>query len=117
MGRGRSAESRGGNGQVWLYGQENGGARLFVTEVSDGRNWSELAVAGCQNADVATLAELAGTLYMNTTDGALLKSTDGQNWDNVAAGRTLRLLTADGTNVYSRSEGGIWPSADGQTWQ
>ncbi len=105
------------NGQVWLYGQENGGARLFVTEASDGRNWSELAVAGCQNADVATLAELAGTLYMNTTDGALLKSTDGQNWDNVAAGRTLRLLTADGTNLYALSDGGIWRSADGQTWQ
>lgn len=104
-------------GQVWLFCREGGSVRLFTTSLSDGRNWDEQAVVGCADADVTTMVELAGTLYVSTVDGALLKSDDGVNWQTVAAGRNLHLVAADGNSLYALSDGSIWRSADGLSWQ
>lgn len=103
-------------GHVWLYSKENGGVRAFTAALPDGKEWAERPVAGCATADVATLTEFGGALYMSGTDGTLMRSEDGLDWSACAADRDVRLLAADRTHLYALSGGRIWRSVDGASW-
>lgn len=103
-------------GRTWLYCMENGRVRAFATDLSDGREWAEQPVTGCEAADVTTLTEFGDTLYMSGTDGTLMCSEDGLEWSACATDRGVRLLAADHTWLYALSDGRIWRSADGASW-
>ena len=103
-------------GRLCVFCQENGGMRLFVSELSDGRNWTELPVSGGDQADVATLTEWKDMLYVSRTDGVLLKSDDGTDWTVADASRAVRLVAADASGLYAYSDGCLWRSEDGMTW-
>lgn len=102
--------------KIWMFSASDGNVRLFTSALSDGSNWTEEIASGCESADVETLASFNGRLYMSCTDGRLLSSEDAKLWQEVQAERSIRLLTADETNLYGVSDCVIWRSADGLQW-
>ncbi|MCD8318012.1 MAG: DUF6242 domain-containing protein [Paraprevotella sp.] len=104
------------NGRIWLFCRENGAVRLFATNVSDGRTWTEYPVSGCASADLSTLTVFADKLYMSATDGTLWTSEDASAWSAEDADRSVHLLTCDETCLYALSDGRLWRSADARLW-
>lgn len=104
------------DGRLCLFCQENGGMRLFVSDLSDGRNWTELPVSGCEQVDVTTLTMWKDMLYVSRTDGMLLRSDDAADWTVVNASRAVRVVAADAVSLYAYSDGRLWRSDDGVTW-
>ncbi len=105
------------NGCLWLYARINGNTRLFTADLPGGDNWVEQPVTGLEKADVTTLTEFKGHLYMSGADGMLIRSEDGKAWDTVATGRDVHLLAADRISLYALSDGRMWRSVDGLVWE
>ncbi len=103
------------NDRLCVIGRVEETVCLAETGSNDGRNWDRMQTVGCEGGDLETLRILGGVLYMNTSDGVLLKSTDGLNWNECGSG-IRKLLAVDDKSLYALVQGEMCRSVDGQTW-
>ena len=82
-------------------------------------SWQEQATTGLPiEADLQTLRQQEDILYLSTTDGKILTSTNAKEWTEVgscSAELTLVEKTAD--FFYAISESKLLSSADGTNWE
>lgn len=110
--------------KLTLLSADNTGALHTVTY--DGSEWStDVTCTGTTGAALATLQSYDDQLWMSTSDGTLLKSSDGQNWDalvqtDLANKITLIAATSEGlyARIHNESETYDWlaRSKDGSNW-
>lgn len=70
-------------------------------------------------ADIQTLQQQEGCLYLSTSDGEILSSTDAKKWEKIGGGKSVPLTLIEKTkdHFYALSEGKILRSSDAQTWE
>ena len=109
------------NNKLTVLGKK--GADIVLVERSDFETegtWEETATTDLPaTADLQTLRMQEGILYLSTTDGQILSSTDAKAWESVgttySAGLTLIEKTKD--FFYVISEGKLLRSLDAATWE
>ena len=81
--------------------------------------WEETATDLPAEADLQTLRLLEGTMYLSTTDGKILSSTDAKAWQQVGTTYSAPLTLVEKTDdfFYAISEGKLLRSADATTWE
>lgn len=104
------------NGRLLVLGEVNGGVKAAVTELTGALDWTLESTTGCEGADLATLQNLDGQLYLNRTDGTLLASGDGVAWEEVGAGPVDRLVAVGSRFLYALMQGQLYRSEDGAGW-
>jgi hypothetical protein len=109
------------NNKLTVLGKK--GADIVLVERSDFETegtWEETATTNLPaTVDLQTLRMQEGILYLSTTDGQILSSTDAKAWESVgtiySAGLTLIEKTKD--FFYVISEGKLLRSLDAATWE
>ena len=109
------------NNKLTVLGKK--GADIVLVERSDFETegtWEETATTDLPaTVDLQTLRMQEGILYLSTTDGQILSSTDAKAWESVgtiySAGLTLIEKTKD--FFYVISEGKLLRSLDAATWE
>ena len=109
------------NNKLTVLGKK--GADIVLVERSDFETegtWEETATTDLPaTVDLQTLRMQEGILYLSTTDGQILSSTDAKVWESVGttyyAGLTLIEKTKD--FFYVISEGKLLRSLDAATWE
>lgn len=97
--------------RVLVLSQKNG--VTYSSTLANG-NWSQTTAGGCDRANVRSLTALGESLYLNTTDGKLLRSADGINWTAVANEQPITHLIAAGEDrLFALINGKIAYSVDG----
>ena len=82
-------------------------------------SWEESATTGLPlTADLQTLHQYAGTLYLSTSEGNILSSTDARTWQQVGSPHTAALTLVEKTAdyFYAISENKLLRSADAIDW-
>lgn len=82
--------------------------------------WEEAVTTNLPlTADLQTLRQCAGTLYLSTSEGNVLSSTDAKTWQQEGATYTAGLTLIEKTDdyYYALSEGKILSSFDAVTWE
>lgn len=109
------------NQRLVMVGKTSAGAVLMAsrsTTLQD--SWVVTPTSGTEQADVMTLQVAQdGSFLMSTTIGALLKSTDGVNWQIVTDACENRVLAGVSSDrIYAVFPDALQSSADGgQTWK
>lgn len=108
------------NDRLMILGKKSAGIVLAERSGIEAEGtWEEAATDLPAEADVQTLRQLEGTLYLSTTDGKILSSSDAKTWQQsgttFAAGLTLIEKTEK--FFYAISEGKLLRSADAATWE
>ena len=106
-----------------------GGKALVLSAYSDGRllasvgtegepfEWETMPCTGAANGILSTLQHTVKTLWMSTTGAALLTSTDGIVWTEMAQDKARTLIAASEKNLYATDADGVYVSEDlGLTW-
>ena len=90
----------------------DGGHNILSTEGLTSHN-----TTGAENADVASLQQMGNSLYMSTTDGKVIASTNGIDWapTSYPALAGLRLVAASEHNLYAL-RGQELLTSNGDTW-
>ena len=81
--------------------------------------WEETATTGLPlTADLQTLRQHAGTLYLSTGDGNIFSSSDAKTWQQVGAPHSAALTLIEKTDdyFYAISESKLLRSADAIDW-
>lgn len=108
------------NGKIWLYTTDNNQTTtLYTSQTNDGKSWQNETVSGCHNAQIQSITIFNGRLLMSCTDGSIIESTDGKNWNAVQnqSHHALYLLTANQTAVYAIGDNqSILRSEDAVNW-
>ena len=87
--------------------------------------WTEQPCTGTENGNMQQAQVYDGRLWMSTTDGKLLTSADGVQWEDVpqAEGVSVQLMAASDSALYACIQNtqddtsvSYAASADGQTW-
>lgn len=110
--------------RLTVLGKKNGATTLMVRSSLDAEGrWEELLPSEAVKAvpaaaDIQTLHEAQGKLWLSTTDGQVYTSDNAADWQPVgekhAAGLTLVEVTED--YLYAISEGLMMHSKDAITW-
>ena len=68
---------------------------------------------------IQTLQQQEDCLYLSTSDGEILSSTDAKKWEKIGGGKSVPLTLIEKTkdHFYALSEGEILRSSDAQTWE
>ena len=105
------------NDCLYLYASNEDEVRLFTSSLSDGSEWTEEALSGCEGAEVRTLTLFGGSLYMSLSDSTLIASGDGLIWSVQDADKKVCLFGADDNHIYGLSAGSVCCSDDGAAWE
>ena len=109
------------NDKLMVLGQKATGIVLAERSSSDTQStWKETATSGLPlSADLQTLRRQAESLYLSTSDGQILTSTDAKDWQQVGTTLTAGLTLVEKTEsfFYAISEGKLLRSADATTWE
>lgn len=92
------------NEKIWLYTTNNDQTiTLYTSQTNDGKSWQNETVSGCHNALIRSITVFNDRLLMSCTDGSIIESTDGKNWNTVQTtnNQSLYLLTANQTAIYA----------------
>lgn len=82
----------------WLV-SNRAGERYIYTSAAEGdlKQWNKMTCTGLTDADIRSLCAFRGNLYVVTTAGQLLKSSEGASWTAVSTSVTLaNLISAYG---------------------
>lgn len=104
-------------GALYLYASNEDEVRLFTSPLSDGSDWEEAALSGCEEAELRTLTQFRGALYMSLSDNTLITSEDGIDWSAIEADKKVCLFAADDNHLYALSGGAVCCSDDGSSWK
>jgi hypothetical protein len=68
-----------------MYVKGTGGYELYQSPVSDVNNWTKIALTGLSDKvfTLSQMVEYESALYLPSSDGALYRSADGQDWTKV----------------------------------
>lgn len=88
------------------------------TPLTGEARWQMIAATGAEQAVPTTLQKTSENLYVSTTDGRVLQSTNGVDWSDAGlpAREGLQLVAASEQRVYALIDGNLWSSA-GEAWQ
>lgn len=106
------------NDKLTILGKDGSGNVTCIqhpTETSG--TWSSTSTNAPATADVTSIQSIGDKLYLSTSDGNILESTDAQTW-TTAAYPTLAGLTLAGATekrLYALAGGKLY-SSDGSTW-
>ncbi len=107
------------NGRFMVLTAAPDGALTNVSCALKGSNaWTEISLVGAQGAQPSTLQNMNGKLYMSTTDGRVLHSTDGVEWTAAPfpVHNGLTLVAASAQCLYAMADGKLLISNGGE-WQ
>lgn len=109
------------NNKMMVIGQKTSGIVLAERSgIEAAGTWEETATTGLPlTADLQTLRQHGGTLYLSTSDGSILTSTDAKIWQQEGATLAAGLTLVDKTDkyYYVLSEGNLLRSADASAWE
>ena len=109
------------NNKMMVIGQKTSGIVLAERSgIEAVGTWEETATTGLPlTADLQTLRQHGGTLYLSTSDGSILASTDAKTWQQEGATLAAGLTLVEKTDkyYYVLSEGKLLRSADASTWE
>ena len=109
------------NKKLMVLGQKTSGIVLAERSGLEAEGtWEEAATAGLPlAADLQTLRQQGGTLYISTTDGNILSSTDAKTWQQEGSTHTAALTLIEKTEkyYYALSGGKLLRSTDASTWE
>lgn len=89
------------------------------TSIEAEGTWEEIPTTGLPvEADLQSLCQHDGILYLSTSDGSILSSIDAQTWQQVGIPHSAALTLFERTDdyFYAYSEGKLLRSADATTW-
>jgi len=112
------------NGKLMVLGKQSiaGVDKMVLAERSGVEvqgTWEEKALAGLlPTADLQTLKQQGNKLYLSTSDGKILSSTDAENWTQEGADYSSALVLVEKTDkyFYAISDGKLRRSADANAW-
>jgi len=107
------------NDKLTVLGKKSAGIVLIERSGIEAQGtWEEAATDLPIEADVQTLRQQDGTLYLGTTDGKIFSSADAKTWEQTGTTLTagLTLIEKTGKYFYAISEGKLLRSADATTW-
>lgn len=104
--------------KIYLYGTDGNTLKLYTTALTDGVNWSEVALTPALSADAYKGIIMKKDIFFCITNGELLKSTDAANWQKIIDTDFKQLIAATSAHLYALSaDNKIMSSADeGTTW-
>ncbi len=80
--------------------------------------WERQDTSLPQDAQVGTLCQMGGRLYMGTSGGELYSSADAVSWQRVSSiGKGARLAGVGKSFLYALAGKSLLRSADGQVWE
>ena len=109
------------NEKLMVLGQKTSDIFLSERSFTEAQGtWEETATTGLPlTADLQTLCQQDGTLFLSTSDGRIFSSTDAKDWQQTGitypAGLTLIMKTAK--FFYAISDGKLLRSADAGNWE
>lgn len=112
------------NNELWIFMEGN--LAHHTTAVSPTQNWTTSVLNGLPaNIDIASITVLDETLYMTGADHQVYASTNGLDWNVVAAlgnqvqaivapvGQKLScIVEADGKRYFNTTDGSAWDETD-----
>lgn len=107
------------NGHLVVMNELQDGSMQCLMRAMQGGEWTSQTATGAEGADVSTLKEHDGHLYMSTHDGRIITSTDGTAWQPFMSGRSdLVLAGLSQDYLYATcSEGVIRTSLTSEDWK
>lgn len=97
----------------------------YMAEKADDDTWTERPCTGISNAEPRTLQVFGNQLWASTTDGVLMHSADGIDWQKAEnqPATAVTLMAASETALYAAATTGktsafsnLYASADGAAW-
>ena len=92
----------------------------MASRAADGKagQWERVTADLPHTAEVGTLCQMAGRLYMSTSEGELYSTSDAAHWSRVSSmGLGVRLAGAGKSFLYALAGQSLMRSADGQVWE
>ena len=108
------------NSKLMVLGKTSAGIILLERSgIEATGTWEEVSTNLPAEADVQTLRQQDDNLYVSTSDGKILSSTDAKEWKviNPEYSTPLTLIEKTKDYFYALSEGKILRSSDAQTWE
>lgn len=108
-------------GKLMVLGQKAAGIVLAERSSTEAQGtWEETPITDLPTtADLQTLREQGEALYLSTSNGEILSSTDAKTWQQVGITHSATLTLVEKTQdfFYAISEGKMLRSADAITWE
>lgn len=106
-------------GMLRVLGRVAQGVTLASRPLTGGEGqWTRESTNLPENAQVGTLCQMAGRLYMSAGDGALYVSDDALTWELLSSmGQNTRLAGASNSYLYALAGRSVLRSTDGQVWE
>ena len=104
------------NEKLYLFAGYEEGTHLFTASLSDGSDWEEQTLSGCDEAQVRTLTLFGDSFFMSLSDSTLITSDDAISWTAIETEKKVSLFAADDNHLYAFSGGAVCRSDDGMTW-
>ncbi len=104
-------------GNLTILGQCVSGVKVAQRNTATGE-WTTAKTNLPATANVHSVQQSEGVLYVSTTDGVILKSADGAVWEKVSE-TTGNVLLVNKTQdfYYALMDGELYRSADAENWQ
>ena len=105
-------------GMLVVLGQQTDGTLAYAQHpLAASGTWTTAATSGTQGADPTTLQQQGGTLYLSTTGGQVIQSTNAVDWTPAPypTREGLRLVGASASRLYALQGGKLW-SSTGTEW-
>ena len=107
------------NDKLMVLGKKSAGVVLTERSGIEAQGtWEETSTDLPVEADVQTLRQQNGTLYLSTADGKIFFSADAKSWKQTGSNSApLTLIERTGKYFYAISEGKLLRSSDATTWE
>ncbi|MBQ9294640.1 MAG: hypothetical protein IJ219_06900 [Bacteroidaceae bacterium] len=107
------------NGKLAVLGKKASGTVLLERSgIEASGTWQEAPTDLPAEADIQTLRQQDSKLYLSTTDGKILSSTDAKEWTETGSYLApLTLIEKTEAYFYAIAEGKLLRSADGTNWE
>lgn len=107
--------------RIYVFGSDGAGTDAYYTDVSDGGSWTEVSLDERIEEDGEAYDNVVvkdGYIYVMCSDGFLLRTADGETWEDIGETPLSKLIGAGGEDIlYGYGDGTIMMSEDnGATW-
>ncbi len=104
--------------QMYLFANDGGETKLYVTSVNDGTTWTETATDPALPAGSSKSTIMQDGVFFTYGDGQVLRSEDAVTWEVTGNADLKQLVGASTVNLYAlSSDGNLVSSADeGASW-
>lgn len=99
------------DGKLFLAGKSAGAVKVYSRD-ADADEWTELSVTGADEAVPSTLMASGSSLYMSTTTGSVISSTDGAAWTACGTAKAgVKLVASSADYLYAIADSKLWSMA------